>query len=690
MNRDMIDKIRRHAEEGPIPETTFASDINFLPGYFDKSCKPMLKTLARLQKTWQISVLDDGSNVNVGFGKEAVVRVPKEYIAEFASKAFFGWSEQDGLYPNMLIELSDDLCEAVTPAVLIDELVLKIGDALLHLLHKDSLLDAYNDLLGFKKEFDRNYTAQPIKDVLLRVDTEQVFNRDLELLKAKLKQTYSGDQGSLEMILEAIREKQPLHSFDVFQHTKFLYGFTAQVRLGAPAVTYIWTVDMNYAVSEKLIVAGESADAILSGLSKLTYVKVTDNMVYPVGPVFRGEIWRDLHGLAGTPKPVGEAVENWQWSVSFKKGEQNLKWIDTHTQDEKKATQIAKDRGAALLSQGYREYGWSKVSDGRTVGEANTTGTRPKEGETRVIKVAVHNGYPEITWTDSLNFPRRFTQMFRKTKTGFATSAGLRGYNASVEEKRPAIVAVLSKLAWAEGRDCLKSAKWLKEAAEEQAPMPGAVVIEKNADGTATIIGAFDWEEVLNPTTGEKERVRRPVKEGADNFGSTIRPLSFRNGAQAFKQGGRWFFRGQEGQPWAPVKSESTLITQLEQHPDYVKSLEENKGEPGVDMPLPVFHVRVPYRGKFYDRWVEFRNDQLLPQDEGWLLRRAITSILKDRQVQQRDWGLLLAAITRDGKWSIKRESERVFDSPVTRQVVEFIPLETGKKKKGTKHVNGS
>ena len=78
---------------------------------------------------------------------------------------------------------------------------------------------------------------------------------------------------------------------------------------------------------------------------------------------------------------------------------------------------------------------------------------KPKDKNPLIYKIETKIGYPVITWTDYLNYPRNFRTIYRKFQNDF--------YDGQRRETRPVIINALKSLVWGHSRDCLASATWL-------------------------------------------------------------------------------------------------------------------------------------------------------------------------------------------------------------------------------------
>jgi hypothetical protein len=141
-----------------------------------------------------------------------------------------------------------------------------------HLIERDALL--------WKSRFgvDRYLTAgAPLVSIEKKV-------RDLQKLAGTLLQKYGNDRGYLEMIIEAMSEREPLNSFDGFKSNDYLYGTRMYSSHEGIEMVFEAALDPLYNVSETVYVGDTE---VLDRWAELAGgIKIVGNVAYPKGERF--------------------------------------------------------------------------------------------------------------------------------------------------------------------------------------------------------------------------------------------------------------------------------------------------------------------------------------------------------------------------------------------------------------------
>jgi len=122
--------------------------------------------------------------------------------------------------------------------------------------------------------------------------------RDIQFLVTKLLKVYGDDLGGLEMILTALKEKQILSSFNIFNKFDFLYGTKLLSTYRDVKLVYESLVDNSYQFSQSILIDPKYPDIIyeIEDLNDSS-IKVVKNLVYPVGSLFKGKFLKTLKNV---------------------------------------------------------------------------------------------------------------------------------------------------------------------------------------------------------------------------------------------------------------------------------------------------------------------------------------------------------------------------------------------------------
>lgn len=217
---EMSTHIMNRTEE--INETTMSSDISFLPSGF----RPVVKAISNLSKTkrnWKPKVVSEDQDYLFMLEDALRIKVPKEHWAAFLE-------EMGGKVSGLkALDINEDIPEIdITPfmvEIITDESRVLLRECRLAVrrLVKGRRL-AFEALSGnvhaWVKEFGRKQSLEENKIALRR----RMFEDDLKKLFSELKEAYEDDIGGLQMLLEALKEGQPLSGFEVFENYSYLFG----------------------------------------------------------------------------------------------------------------------------------------------------------------------------------------------------------------------------------------------------------------------------------------------------------------------------------------------------------------------------------------------------------------------------------------------------------------------------------
>lgn len=279
----MFDSIVNEIEH--VGEQTMMLNIDFLPVHLGSTIKA-ISGLAKKKKKWNIEILEDEDGKCVTFEDTLQIHVPHMYWKSFVE--IFNTEITDGAELNLNSILNEE------KKLLEQQLVKSIEDL------KDELANAVDSLIvepPIRKIIEHQgiwytlFKAKAYKTpdrVLIKGETK---SKDIRNLIERLWDAYGDDKGYLELLVEAIKEKQALGSYEVFKEYTFLYGTRMQSRFGGVNLVFETTIDLSFVETESVYVSDKD---ILDKLEDIKGIKIVRNVVFPVGPTFVPEFFSKL------------------------------------------------------------------------------------------------------------------------------------------------------------------------------------------------------------------------------------------------------------------------------------------------------------------------------------------------------------------------------------------------------------
>jgi hypothetical protein len=294
---DLFDKVLYRTDE----ETTM-SNITYLPSGLG-AVKAAIKGLARKKQDWNIDILENEKGKQVIFEDEFSIFVPHQYWNDF-SLLFDNCldSSQVGLGRYLMEAMEEDLGELreeIRPA-----LTRMYNDDVFRKL--DYAIKQWRSRFGVK-DYQRTDTLVRFEDKL----------RDIQKLVTKVFDVYGEDRGNLELLLEAIRNSEPLNSFQIFRQRDFLYGTRMYSRYGGVPLIFEGTIDMSHMMAQSILVEDQ---ATLDDIEGSREIKVVKNMVYPVGDTFSVRFFGELQDATQGPMEGGPGEEEYEKDLEGEEG----------------------------------------------------------------------------------------------------------------------------------------------------------------------------------------------------------------------------------------------------------------------------------------------------------------------------------------------------------------------------------
>jgi len=230
-----------------------------------------LQGLAKLHNTARV-VIEDENNSELELGKRGDVidlKSPRDL-----SRILRGQGRQQSLAAQFHESLEEAMEEDMT------KLREDLKPSLIRLFEGDPFHLVERDSMLWKSRFgvDRYLTAgAPLVAVENKV-------RGIQKLAGTLLQQYGNDRGYLEMLIDAMAEREPLNSFDGFKANDYLYGTRMRSSHEGIEMVFEAALDPLYNVSETIYV---SDTEVLDRWEELAGgIKRVGNVAYPKGERF--------------------------------------------------------------------------------------------------------------------------------------------------------------------------------------------------------------------------------------------------------------------------------------------------------------------------------------------------------------------------------------------------------------------
>jgi hypothetical protein len=263
-----------------MEEATAIADIAYLPSNLS-SVKKSISDLSKMKLDWNIEILEKDGSKEVQFEDSLSIDVPSEHWDNFLT--IF-----DGILENGYLNLREMLFEAMEDER--NNLVQELRPTLIRAFTNPPFDQVEEDLNRWKAKFRvDSYKKQKVP---VSYSTKQ---HDLMKMYKNLLESYKDDVGSMEMLIEAFRDKTPLSTFDVFKHYDYIYGGRIRSTFLGTTMMFEGTIDMTFVISETVFI--EDQDIVDAVEEDIFSVKVVDRVIYPKGERFNPEFYRGLYNI---------------------------------------------------------------------------------------------------------------------------------------------------------------------------------------------------------------------------------------------------------------------------------------------------------------------------------------------------------------------------------------------------------
>jgi hypothetical protein len=262
-----------------LQEETTMNNISFLPCHVGV-VRAALVDLSKQESDWGIQVLEGEDGVKtVQFGNALKISVPHQHWDTF-QEMFTGAIDNDA-YLNLATILNEQQDEVLR------DLRKQLKPELMRLYTTWIFDEVERNINRWRARFGV-YTFEP-QDVVVAYDDKK---RQLQHTYNRLLSVYGQDRGNLEMLVEALRNKEPLNSFHVFRDKDFLFGTRIKSKFRGIIMMFEATVDQTYTRSETVYV--DSEEVLEEIVTTMRNVKVVGNVIYPASEGFENTFFRQL------------------------------------------------------------------------------------------------------------------------------------------------------------------------------------------------------------------------------------------------------------------------------------------------------------------------------------------------------------------------------------------------------------
>ena len=267
---------RRRLKRQVAAEATVMGDIAYLPSGVG-TVKAAVKSLAKLKKEWGLEIIGDSRGRRVVFEDQLTIYVPHECWVDFSSMF-------DEALDQGRVDLSKYLAEAMGEEL--EELQEEIRPALTTLFEEEEFVvaDKVTELWIARYGVQSYLKA----NCLVRVESKR---KGIQRLVSDVRRVYGRDPGHLELLLEALANKEPLNTFEGFKRQDFLYGTRIVSEHETCQLVFETTIDMAYLLTMSITIDNED---VAEQLEYIDGVKVVRNVVYPAQQYFTGHFFAQL------------------------------------------------------------------------------------------------------------------------------------------------------------------------------------------------------------------------------------------------------------------------------------------------------------------------------------------------------------------------------------------------------------
>ncbi len=274
-------------------EETSIEDIDFIPSDHGRTVGGAMKELVKMKDEWDIEILDNDieENKKVTFENQLRISVQNEDWNLFTK--LFESKLRDGGTVNLkkyLIEAMDDEMNYIR-SNLKPELIRLFTTSPFDELEKD--LNKWQQVFGV-----RNWKKQST------LISASIKKGSISKLNKNLLKNYKDDRGTMEMLIDDVRNRRSLTAYDGFDSSDFIYGGRIHSNYDGIDLIFEGSVDYNYVMSETIMISDmDIVDKIEEACNS---IKVVKNVLYPKGERFGSDVFtmiKEYIGNLGLDEP---------------------------------------------------------------------------------------------------------------------------------------------------------------------------------------------------------------------------------------------------------------------------------------------------------------------------------------------------------------------------------------------------
>lgn len=256
--------------------------VAYLPGGFAHA-RNVIQALAPIKKKWDVKVLEKDGNHHVMFEDAISFVIPNMQYDEFNNKVISVRDKKE-------VDLAEMINEARS------EEIHKLYDRLTHVLTVDIRQNRQVKrtlvLMNYWLTIFRSSKFLPMSgQVAIQLNT---YDKSIRALARRIQNIHTDDVGTLEMLIKTIQDDRPLNSFEPFQEYDFLVGCRIQSEYEGVVMIAEFTVNMAMIATNSIYIESQ---AVLDDLEPYRTVKVVNDMVFPVGEMFKPALFNNIRDI---------------------------------------------------------------------------------------------------------------------------------------------------------------------------------------------------------------------------------------------------------------------------------------------------------------------------------------------------------------------------------------------------------
>jgi hypothetical protein len=256
--------------------------VAYLPGGFS-TMKNMMRSLAPVKKKWNIDVLEKEDGYHVKIEDAMDIIVPLNMYEEFNTKVIPIKGKKD-------IDLAEMVNEART------EEVHGLYDRLTHVLtidlRENRQVKRTLVLMNYWLTIFKNSKFLPMSgQVAIQLNT---YDKSIRDFADRIQNIHTDDIGTLEMIIDTIQQDRPLNAYEPFAEYDYLVGCRIQSNYNGVVMIFELTVNMAMIATQSIYIESQE---VLDELGSYRTVKVLEDMVFPMGEMFRPSIFNNIKDI---------------------------------------------------------------------------------------------------------------------------------------------------------------------------------------------------------------------------------------------------------------------------------------------------------------------------------------------------------------------------------------------------------